>query len=140
MNKKIKDKKVSEIMKTDLITATEDMTIKDLKALFDRYDYNAFPVVRGKAMVGIVTKMDLFKTFSTGMRLTRSGYFNLWANKVGDIMRRSVVFVHPDDSISKVIDYMVEFKLRSVPVIKGKELVGIVSRSDLVPHMVVEEE
>ncbi|HSV42591.1 MAG TPA: CBS domain-containing protein, partial [Methanomassiliicoccales archaeon] len=84
--KRVDDKKISDVMTVKVITAREDMTIKELKWLFDKHDFNAFPVVKGTRVVGIVTKMDLFKTFSMGRKATLRDMYNLWATRVDEIM------------------------------------------------------
>ncbi|OPY34180.1 MAG: Inosine-5'-monophosphate dehydrogenase [Methanomassiliicoccales archaeon PtaU1.Bin124] len=138
MNRTLKDLKVSEIMKREVVTVTENVTVGELRDLFEKYDFNAFPVVRSGILVGMVTKLDLLKTLTTGRSPTIRGVMNLWAEKVKEIMHRAVVTVKPTDDIMTVADYMVEFRLRSIPVVEEKRLVGIISRSDLMPHVIEE--
>jgi CBS domain-containing protein len=139
MSRKIADKQVKEVMKTNVITVTEEMTVKELKEAFDRYDFNAFPVVRGDRMVGIVTKLDLMRTFSSGRSLSITGIYNLWAEKVEDVMRTAIISVKPEDSVQLAVDYMVEFKLRSLPVLDGKRVVGMISRTDVLSCLLTDQ-
>jgi CBS-domain-containing membrane protein len=52
-----------QYMTRSVITVTHQVTLRDLKALFDKHDFNSFPVVEGRKMVGIVTKFDFLKAF-----------------------------------------------------------------------------
>jgi CBS domain-containing protein len=50
-------------------------------------------------------------------------------------MRRSVLSVRPDDPVETAMDLMVEWQLRSLPVVERQDgverLVGVVSRGDV---------
>lgn len=116
------------------------MTVRQLRDLFEKHDYNAFPVTKDGVLIGVVTKLDLLKTLTTGRNPTIRGVLNLWAERVGDIMRKAVVTVKPSDDLMTVADYMVEFKLRSIPVVDNKNLVGIISRTDLMPYILTEDD
>ncbi|MFP4170243.1 MAG: CBS domain-containing protein [Methanomassiliicoccales archaeon] len=130
--RRIGDCKVEEVMSRNVITVESGTSLKDLKGKFEEYDFNAFPVVDGDRMVGIVTKIDLFKAFTTGRKFSRSDVWDLFAEAVKDVMRKAVISVNPDDSIKLATEYMVEFKLRSLPVIEGGRLVGMISRRDII--------
>lgn len=55
-------RKVGEIMTADrLITAAEEMPLADLVRLMQRQNVKRLPVVRGDALVGIVTRSDLLR-------------------------------------------------------------------------------
>ena len=51
--------------------------------------------------------------------------------KVSDRMTRDVITVQADDPIREAIDLVEERQLRRFPVMKGDELVGIVTDRDL---------
>lgn len=138
IKKVVKDLRVRDVMTREVIAIHEDMTIKDLKALFDKYDYNGFPVVRDGYLVGIVTKLDLLKTFSPGKSVSKTDFLKLFAENVGEIMRKAVISINVDDDLKKAIEYMVEFKLRSLPVVDNEgKLVGMVSRKDIMDHLLI---
>jgi CBS-domain-containing membrane protein len=136
MKRSIAKTKVKEVMSKEVVTVTEEMTIKQLKEAFDRHDFNAFPVVRRGRLVGMVTKLDLLRTFSTGMSASMGRIYDLWAERVGDVMRAAIVSVGPEDPVQLAVDYMVEFKLRSLPVVEGRTVVGMVSRTDVIPCLI----
>ncbi|MBU0686205.1 MAG: CBS domain-containing protein [Thermoplasmatota archaeon] len=136
--RRIRDLRIRDVMTKDVVTVTEETSVKMLWSLFKKYDYNAFPVVKGNQLVGIVTKLDFMRIFSPGQSFSRRDFWDMFATNVEDISRKAVVTVWPDDSLEKAVEYMVEFGLRSIPVVDGKTLVGIVSRQDLMEHLIPE--
>ncbi|MCQ5375465.1 MAG: CBS domain-containing protein [Methanomassiliicoccales archaeon] len=138
IKKVVKDLRVRDVMTKDVIAINEDTSIKDLKALFDKYDYNGFPVVRDGYLVGIVTKLDLLKTISPGKSVSKTNLLKLFAERVDEIMRRAVISINVDDDLKKAVEYMVEFKLRSLPVVDDEgKLVGMISRRDIMDHLLI---
>jgi CBS domain-containing protein len=51
--------------------------------------------------------------------------------RVGDLMVKEVIAVHPDDVLMSVLDMMLENNVRRVPVVEKDRLVGIISRKDI---------
>lgn len=129
---------VGEVMTRDVVTVGKRTKVSELKELFDDYDFNAFPVVEDGRLVGIVTKLDFMRIFSVGTKFSISRYRDLFASDVGDIMRELLITVSPKDSLERVVEYMVEFGLRSIPVAEGGVLVGMVSRRDVLKHLVID--
>jgi len=125
-------------MTKDVITVTPKTDLKDLKEMFERYDFNGFPVVDGGRVVGVVTKLDLLKAFSAGLNVSLGRFMKLYSDETADIMHTATIHVSSGDDISKAADYMVEFKLRSMPVIDGGELKGIISRKDIIGSLKLE--
>ena len=53
----------AQYMTRDVTTVTCDVTLRDLEALFEKHDFNSFPVVEEGKMLGIVTKFDFLRAF-----------------------------------------------------------------------------
>jgi CBS domain-containing protein len=138
--KRIERIKVASIMTRNVVTIDPNATIAELHDLLVEHDYNALPVVKNGKLVGIITKLDLMKVFSSGTGFTVSGYFHGLSEKASDIMHAPIVDVRPEDDLMTVVDYMVEYKLRSIPVTEGNVLVGIISRGDVIKHLIVKVE
>ena len=133
VEKRICNALVGEVMTREVITVDRDQSIGELRQMFERYDFNSFPVVEKGRLIGIITKLDLLKAFSLGLKFSRTAYFKMISSeKVEDIMREAVVSVESKDSVQRAIEYMVEFNLRSLPVVDQGQLVGMVSRKDVV--------
>jgi CBS domain-containing protein len=113
-------------------TVTRRSTMRELETLFEKHDFNAFPVVEGGEMVGLVTKFDFLKTFAftTGQMLPH--YDELMSRTVGEVMMEAVVHVEPAAPLTRVLQLMVNLKARSFPVVApDRHLVGIISREDI---------
>ena len=143
MRKDFEAKKVREVMTSNPITVSPDMTIRELKTKFETHDFNMFPVVDARGLCcGVVTKLDLLRTFRLQLRHWIPDLRLLWAERVEDMMNRGVVAVDPDDPVVVAVDTMIETRTRSLPVVErrreGRVLVGIVSRTDVLPCLIVE--
>jgi CBS domain-containing protein len=100
--------------------------------LFEKHDFNSFPVVEDGNVLGIVTKFDFLRTFAftTGQMLPRYG--ELMQRRVAEIMSEAVVEVEPTAPLTRVLQLMVSLKTRSFPVIgPERQLLGIISREDV---------
>lgn len=131
--------KVKDVMTKKVVTVSKDTSIKELKKLFEKYDYNAFPVVEEGKLVGIVSKLDFLKVFRPGFSPTIADLSKLFAERVEDIMRRYVFALAPEDSLTNVIDVMVENRVRTVPVVKDGKVVGVIAHKDVIKHTFVEK-
>ena len=130
-------KRVNDIMSSAPKSVHTSTTIEQLLELFDRHDYNAFPVTNAaNELVGIVTKVDLLRV----LRLIEEHDVRERARtseiSVGEIMRDSVVSVDGEAPSGVAADAMVETGLRSIPVVLDSggrpQLVGMVSRGDVI--------
>ena len=126
---------VYDVMSSSPVTVGPMTSIGNLLALFDRHDFNAFPVVdHHNRLVGIISKLDVLKLL-LGPRGSTPASDAIATTYVAGMMRRKPVFVEPRDAIAAAGNLMVETKLRSLPVIERREgrsvLVGMLSRGDV---------
>jgi len=113
-------------------TVTRRITLRELETLFEQHDFNAFPVVEERKMVGIITKFDFLRAFifTTGQMVPR--YDDFMKHLVEEVMTKVVVHVEPTAPLTRVLQLMVNLKARSFPVVDGnQQLVGIISREDV---------
>jgi CBS domain-containing protein len=123
---------VGQYMTHPVKTVARRTTLRELEALFEKHDFNAFPVLEGKDMVGLVTKFDFLKAFAfiTGQMLPH--YDELMSRTVGEFMTEAVVHVDPAAPLTRTLQHMVSLKARSFPVVApDRHLVGIISREDI---------
>ena len=97
-------------------TVARQTTMRELGKLFERHDFNSFPVVEDKKMLGIVTKFDFLRAFAftTGQMLPH--YDKLMRRPVAEVMTEAVVHVEPTAPLTRVLQLMVSLKNRSFPV------------------------
>jgi CBS domain-containing protein len=123
---------VEKYMTRAVRTVTRQITMRELEALFEKYDFNSFPVVEEGKMLGIVTKFDFLQAFAftTGQMLPP--YDKLMRRPVAEVMTEAVVHVEPTAPLTRVLQLMVGLKNRSFPVIgSDRQLLGMISREDL---------
>ena len=119
-------------MTPSVTTVTRQITMGELGQLFEKHDFNSFPVVEDGKVLGIVTKFDFLRTFAftTGQMLPH--YDELMQRRVMEMMTEAVVHVEPEAPLTRVLQLMVSLKARSFPVISPeRRLVGIISREDV---------
>jgi CBS domain-containing protein len=118
-------------MTRKVVVVTRKMTIRQLQKLFEKHDFNSFPVLEDGKVVGIITKLDFLRNFAftTGQMLPR--YNELMARTIAEVMTEAVVHVEPNAPLTRVLQLMVHLKARSLPVIERGRLVGMISREDI---------
>ena len=123
---------VSQYMTRSVKTVTRRITLRELEALFEQHDFNAFPIVEERKMVGIITKFDFLRAFifTTGQMVPH--YDDFMNHLVEEVMTKAVVHVEPTAPLTRVLQLMVNLKARSFPVVDAnRQLVGIISREDI---------
>lgn len=116
---------VRHAMTGDLKTLGPDMSARDAAALMRSYDIGVVPVVeRDGEMLGLVTDRDLV------VRVVAEGADPAEV-PLRNIATRATVTTTPDAGLSEARDLMARHRIRRLPVMKGEELVGIVSLGDV---------
>jgi CBS domain-containing protein len=113
-------------------TVTRELTVRELGGMFERDDFNAYPVEEDAQIIGLVTKFDLLKCFAFTPVQMVPHYDDLMNRTVADIMTSEFIYVAADTKLTRVLQLMVEHRFRSVPVIDGDHgLAGMISRADV---------
>jgi CBS domain-containing protein len=119
-------------MTRSVATVTRERTVREVSNMFERDDFNSYPVEEDGQVVGIVTKFDLLNCFVFKPVQMIPPYEQLMDRKVGDIMTSEFIYVSTDTRLTRVLQLMIDHRLRSVPVIdSGHRPVGVISRSDV---------
>jgi CBS domain-containing protein len=113
-------------------TVTRGLTMHELGPMFERDDFNAYPVEDDGQMVGLVTKFDFLKCFAFTPIQMVPHYDDLMKRTVADVMTSEFIYVRSDTKLTRVLQLMVEHRFHSVPVIdSGHRLEGMVARGDI---------
>ena len=107
-----------DIMTRDVITVSPTTTIKNLAKILIQNQISGAPVAdkRGK-ILGVVSKADI---------VAKRG------KQVKAIMSKRVVGITKETPVEEIAALMPTHKVKRLPVMHGEELVGIVSRTDIV--------
>jgi CBS domain-containing protein len=104
-----------------------------LSEMFEADDFNSYPVEDDGQVVGIVTKFDILKCFAFSPTQMLPRYHDLMSRKIGDVMTPEFIYVSPDTRLTRVLQIMVEHRIRSIIVLDGaQKLAGIIAREDVI--------
>jgi CBS domain-containing protein len=116
--------KIQDIMIKEVVTLDENATVKEAAKIMNRFEIGSLIIVgKGKA-VGIVTERDLLKRVVAEARDAN-------ITKVKEIMTTPLVVVEPNMDLEKAVRQMFQMKIKKLPVVEGKRLVGLVSLTDI---------
>jgi CBS domain-containing protein len=125
-------------MTRDVKTVTRELAVREVNDMFERDDFNSYPVEEDGQMVGIVTKFDLLKCFAFTPNQMVPRYADLMNRTVADVMTSDFIYVRSDTRLTRVLQLMVQHRIRSIPVIDADHrLAGIVSRKDVLKALAV---
>lgn len=122
---------VGRRMTPDPITVSPEDTIVRAAHLLKQHRIHHLPVVKGEELAGIVTDTDIRNTTLEGPSSGGGGQTMVRARTVGEIMTRDVVTVNPWDTIEDALLILRKKRFGALPVVDGRKLVGIVSKTDI---------
>jgi CBS domain-containing protein len=123
---------VADHMTRDVKTVARSLKVRDLGARFERDDFNVYPVEENGQVVGVVSKFDYLSGFVFTPAHMMPRYEDLMSRTVADIMTVDFIYVGTDTRLTRVLQLMVDHRLRSMPVIDNNQrLAGIISREDV---------
>ena len=136
-----------DIMTTHVVTIGPNASVKELADLLLNRSISAVPVVGPKdEVIGIVSEGDLMRRAELGTKKVRPWWLRLLsgehalaadfikanAQKVGDVMTREVVTASAETPLAELAQLMERHSIKRIPITKNRQLVGIVSRANLV--------
>jgi len=120
-------------MTRNVKTVARDLNMLELSQMFETDDFNGYPVEEDGQVIGIVTKFDILKCFAFTPSQMLPRYHELMNRRVGDVMTPEFIYVRPDTRLTRVLQLMVEHRIRSIIVLDGTQrLVGIIAREDVI--------
>ena len=126
------DYRVLDAMTPDPTTVTPDTSLARAEELLERHGWNALPVVEdGKRLVGVVTSLDLLKAFRFTEEHMFPPYEEIVKQAVRGVMNSKPVTVSPRTPLTRALEKMLRTRNKSLPVALGGELLGILTRDDI---------
>jgi CBS domain-containing protein len=139
-----------DVMTRNVISISPDASIWETACLMLENNISGVPVIDGKGnLVGIVTEGDCLRRVETGTERKRprwleflcsSGqlageYVHAHGRKVAEVMTPGVVTITEGTPLEQIVHLMESRRIKRVPVLRGSEVVGIVSRANLLPAL-----
>jgi len=124
--------RVRDYMSCPVVGVLPTASLGTLEQEFRKHDFNSFPVLHEDALLGVVTKFDVLKAFVFTPRAVLPSYEEIAKLRAEQIMTRDVITFPPSAPLTRVLQTLVDFRVKSFPVVDGKRLVGMVAREDIV--------
>jgi CBS domain-containing protein len=115
---------VSDVMVKDVMTVDEDTSVKEAAGVMDKFEIGCLIAVRKGKATGILTERDLLKRIVAESR-------DAAKTKVKDIMSSPLVVVQSSMDLEEAIKLMFQVKIKKLPVVDDKRLVGLVTLTDI---------
>lgn len=133
----IKAKKVSDLMSRNILTGYVKNSFTHTLRLFSQMPFHHLPIVNVKTeLIGMVSSNDMMKILTVQLAMlndfTEDGLNN--AIDISEIMTTDVITVSPEATIKEALFLFCEHNIHSLPVVKDKELVGIITTNDLLKN------
>lgn len=143
-----------DIMTKNVIVVTEETTIDEVSKIFVEKNISGLPVVNAQnKLVGVISEGDLvykqkpvkpplfINLFDGLIPVDRKEFLEdmkrIAAYKVADLMTKPPVYVYEETPVSEIATMIIDKKINRVPVVNEvQEVVGIISRHDMVKSMV----
>jgi len=137
---------VKHIMTWPVFSIGPDATVLQAVQLMLRHKISGLPVVDADGkLVGIVTEGDFLRRTETATEQRRPNWLNFLmgsgrladeyvhthTRKIADVMTLEPYTITEDTSLEVVVKLMEKHRIKRLPVVRNKQLVGIVSRANL---------
>jgi len=138
--------KAKDIMTSPVVSAELDATVIQAAQIMLQKRISGLPVVdKDGRLVGIVTEGDFLRRAETGTERRRprwlefligpgrlaDEYTRSHSRKLEDVMTSDPVIVSEDAPLEEIVNVMERHQIKRLPVVRGQQLVGIVSRANL---------
>ena len=120
--------RTSDVMSSPVVSVPSHAPLKEVAATLVEHGINAVPVLdAGGRLIGIVSEADLL-SLETGLGQAPA---KVGPRTAGEVMRQSVYTLTGDTDAAAAARFMLRHRLKSVPVVAGERVVGMVARRDL---------
>ena len=128
---------VQEMMTTEIHTVGCNDDLRLVYDIMEAGHIRHVPVMEGASVVGIVSQRDVFRaqmssTIGVGERGQRHFLHSILVN---DIMSSPVTTIGPKTPVSKAAAMMINHGIGCLPVVNEGDLVGFITKTDLLQHL-----
>ncbi|MBN1657964.1 MAG: CBS domain-containing protein [Anaerolineae bacterium] len=114
---------VRQIMSYGVQTLSPEATVDEAAEEMLRYGFEGFPVVDATGhILGVLTRREI----------DRARRLHLGNMPVSHYMTKGDISVTPDDSVERLQQVMTQHSVGQVPVVSNDEIIGVVTRTDLI--------
>ena len=130
---KIDGIKVAEWMSEGVLAVEINDAISVARQLIAKHRINQLPVLENERLVGIVTDRDIRDAYPTSLMIGHTKEIDKFAEShtVEEVMTHDVFTVEPETPLASAVALLRHHRIGSLPVLKGGQLIGIITRSDI---------
>ncbi len=122
LNRRVRPlRRAKDVMSFPVKWVSPEVSLEGAELVLNRYSVNALPVVDNARLLGLISRQIVEKGIFHGLK----------DHPVKDYMSTPVATVGPDDTLAEIRDKLVVNKQRLLPVLQEGEVVGVISRTDL---------
>jgi CBS domain-containing protein len=114
---------VGDVMTTRVVTTSPDDSVADAAAAMVAQKVGSALIMQSRFLAGILTERDVLRAAASGSDLTHS--------PVSAWMTKDPEHASPDTTIEDALQLMLLHGFRHLPVLRGREVGGVVSLRDL---------
>ena len=126
---------VSQILKTKgnkIWSIAPHETVYKALQLMSEKDLGALVVIDKGKVVGLFTERDYARKVILKGKSSKT-------TSVSELMTKKVLYVDPDTSVEDCMSLMTEKRVRHLPVMEKKKLVGVVTQGDVVKQLIADQ-
>lgn len=129
----MKSIRVADWMTEGVLAVETFDSIAIARHVMAKHRVNQLPVLDNDHLVGIVTDRDIRDAYPTSMMINRTEAIDEFAEKitVEEVMTHDIFVVQPETPLAKAVGLLRKHRIGSLPVVKSRQLVGIITRSDV---------
>jgi CBS domain-containing protein len=116
--------KAGELMIKEVITLEKDVSVHDAARMMTEKGIGCLVAVDNGEIVGILTERDLLKRVLETCR-------NPKETKVSEVMTKDVIVGYPDMELVEATRLMFERKVKKLPIVADRQLVGLITITDI---------
>jgi CBS domain-containing protein len=137
-----------DFMTTNVITCSQDKTVKEAAEIMLEHSFSTLPIVdETGVLVGIITESDFVSkeakiphALASIKQLfgqdyyfkdIESIYLETRDKKISNVMSKKLITVDTDTNLTSIVNLMMSKHLKRLPVLDNGKLVGIITRKDL---------
>ena len=118
---------VRDVMDKKVIAVSKSMDVRHICRLLAKHQLTGVPVLdEKKQLVGYISERDIISA------VPRARFFDRTAK---ELMVRRVKTIGPDEPITSASKIFLVKEYRKLPVVKGGKVVGMLSRKNVIRHM-----
>ena len=121
---------ISQLLTRDVISISENKTIYNAIKLLAENNIGALPVLNNSMeLCGIISERDIIREMSKNIAV------NFKKSFINSIMTSKVITIDKNKRSEEIMDIMSKNKIRHIPIVEKKILIGIVSIGDVVKRL-----